>query len=241
MDANKFAPLYLRITDEIINRIKTGDLTTGAQVPSENEIRAMYKVSNTTARNALAELVKEGWINRKRGKGSFVSQPIINRDITRITSFSQNMERMGLNVSTRVLFKNRHLKRGNKLVIGGVEYVLDAPYLHIARLRFGDKVPITLENRYINLEICPDLENRDLSQSFYTLYEAVYGRVLLKARQTISAISIDAGTARKLDCRIGQPGFLVESVLFTAGERILDLESSVYRGDRYRFLIETTK
>lgn len=237
----RFVPRYLRIAGEIIARIKSGSLNAGDRVPSENEIRAMYQVSNTTARKALAELAKEGWIDQRRGRGSFVGKPFIDRNIARITSFTSNMEQMGLKPSTQVLLQKRCLERGKRLMVGGLEHILNAPYLHIVRLRLGNQIPIMLENRYINLDLCPDLESKDLSRSLFALYEGVYGCLLLKSRQSISAISIGEEAAGKLNCPIGQPGFLVEGALFTAKERLLELESSVYRGDRYHFVIDATR
>ncbi|NCS71628.1 MAG: GntR family transcriptional regulator, partial [Candidatus Aenigmarchaeota archaeon] len=53
-------PKYFKISQEIISRIESGELTPGAKVPSENEIIEQYHVSNTTARKALQELEKKG-------------------------------------------------------------------------------------------------------------------------------------------------------------------------------------
>jgi GntR family transcriptional regulator len=48
--------------------IQTGKLPAGSPVPSENEIIAKFQVSNTTARKALHELEKEGYVTRVKGK-----------------------------------------------------------------------------------------------------------------------------------------------------------------------------
>lgn len=238
--SERFVPLYYRIARDIITRIENGSLGSGDRVPSENEIRAEWRVSSTTARRVLSELVREGWISSEQGKGSFVGKPFINRDIARITSFTHNMEQMGLKPSTMVLMVKRCLGKEKSLTIGGQGYTLQVPYLHIVRLRLGDEVPIMIENRFISLEICPDLDCKDLSKSLFALYESVYGCTLLRSRQSVSAISIDRDIAGQLECPPGHPSFLVEGALFTSRNRLLELESSIYRGDKYRFLIDAT-
>jgi GntR family transcriptional regulator len=237
----KFVPQYYRIAQSIITQIENGALATGDRVPSENEIRSAYAVSSTTARKVLADLAAGGWISKVRGKGSFVGKPLIDRNIARITSFTRNVEQMGLKSLTLVLSQSVHLEKEVRMRVGDRDYILSPPYLHVLRLRLGDQVPIMIENRYISLGLCPGLESKDLSQSLFEMYEETYGCVLLNSRQSISSVPIDEQAAEQLDCAPGLPGFLVEGVLFTTRDRLLELEHSVYRGDRYRFVIDATK
>src|SRR6185295_7497857 len=65
-------PKYFQIRQDIIAMVRGGGLSPGSPVPSENEIIEKYRVSNTTARKALHELEKEGWVTRVKGKGTFV-------------------------------------------------------------------------------------------------------------------------------------------------------------------------
>lgn len=67
------APVHRRLHDELLERIRRGELRPGDRFPSENEIIAAYGVSSTTARRALYDLTREGFLVRVRGKGSFVA------------------------------------------------------------------------------------------------------------------------------------------------------------------------
>ena len=58
---------YISLIEE--NKVSAGD-----QLPSENEIASLFKVSRHTVRQALNYLVQEGWIYKERGKGSFYSR-----------------------------------------------------------------------------------------------------------------------------------------------------------------------
>lgn len=71
---NNYAPKYIVIKNYIIDRIKSGDLNTGDQVPSENELSKQFNVSRITANAAIKELSMEGIVERIQGKGTFVKE-----------------------------------------------------------------------------------------------------------------------------------------------------------------------
>lgn len=85
---NKKNPLYKQICERLKSDIENGVYRIDERIMSEPEISVFYNVSRITARNALEELEKEGYIYRIRGKGSYVcwEQPnemvISNRDST---------------------------------------------------------------------------------------------------------------------------------------------------------------
>lgn len=70
---NSFLPKYIQIKEEIAEKIRSGIFQPGTKCPSENEIIETYKVSNTTARKVLSELVYEGLAYKEQGRGTFVA------------------------------------------------------------------------------------------------------------------------------------------------------------------------
>src|SRR3954463_9204029 len=143
-------PKYFQISREIISLIQSGALSPGKPVPSENEIIEKYQVSNTTARKALHELEKEGWVTRMKGKGTFVRNNTVVRAINRIFGFTKNMTEAGRKPTTKLI--GFHLRNGDrKQTINGREYTMRGPFCEIERIRFGDKIPMMKETRYISL------------------------------------------------------------------------------------------
>ena len=69
------APAYKRIQYLLQRRIEAGELQPGDAVPSERELARIHEVSLMTARHALAEMEREGLVDRRRGAGTFVSLP----------------------------------------------------------------------------------------------------------------------------------------------------------------------
>ena len=235
----KKLPKYFTIAREIIARIRSGKLSPGMRVPSETEIIRSYAVSNTTARKALQEIAHSGWATKIKGKGTYVRQRDVLRSATRILSFTQNMIEAGRKPSTRLLHKEV-VREGYRATINGRLYSMKGPVLKIHRLRFGDGIPMMLETRYINLRLCPTIGKEQLEGSLYELYEKRYGCHLKEVHQMLSTVIMDAGVREFFNISEPLPGILVEGVTFVAGEIVLEMEKSVYRGDKYRFAVRAT-
>jgi GntR family transcriptional regulator len=232
-------PKYRQITEEIIARIKGGELQPGMRTPSEADIIAGYGVSNTTARKALREIEIAGWATRIKGKGTYVRQRDVVRSAQRILSFSRNMAEAGYTPSTKVL--HRHvLSEGHSSTINGRRYSMKGPLLKLHRLRFGDGIPMLLEVRYVNLSLCPGIQDEPLDASLYEVYERRYGLHLSEVHQMLSTVILDSGTREFFDLGEPTPGMLVEGVTFCGKEIILEIERSIYRGDKYRFAVRAT-
>jgi GntR family transcriptional regulator len=76
-------PKFQTISDEVIEKIKTGELQPGDKIPSENELIKNYNVSNTTARKSLLEIENRGWAKRIKGKGTFVLNRTVGHHLIR--------------------------------------------------------------------------------------------------------------------------------------------------------------
>lgn len=238
--SQQIIPKYYRISQEIISRIESGELTPGAKAPSENEIIEQYKVSNTTARKALQELEKKGIVSRIKGKGTFVLEPHIERQVTRILSFTKNMINEGRTPSTKLV--SLHLFEPEySLSVNNRKYLLQGPLCKIQRLRFGDEVPILFETRYISLKLCPEIHKMDLESSLYEIYEKEYGLQLHEVKQELSVMMLDKECMKQFGMVATVPAFKVEGVTFCGKELILEMEESIYRGDVYSFNVSAKR
>src|SRR5436305_53305 len=149
-------PKYFQISREIVGQIQGGAISPGSPVPSENDIIEKHQVSNTTARKALHELEKEGWVTRVKGKGTFVRDYTVVRAINRIFGFTKNMLEAGRKPKTRLT--GFHLRNADHTqTINGRVFTLKGPYCEIERIRYADSIPMMSETRYISLGLCPDI------------------------------------------------------------------------------------
>lgn len=70
------APLYQQLYNYILDEIKSGNLKSGDRVPSEKELAEKFNVSRITSKKALEKLMQLNFINRERGRGSFVAKEL---------------------------------------------------------------------------------------------------------------------------------------------------------------------
>jgi GntR family transcriptional regulator of arabinose operon len=73
IDADKPVPKYLQLKDIIKQYLKNEEYKPDQKIPSEHEFAAQFHISRNTVRQALQELVSEGFIYKKQGMGSFFS------------------------------------------------------------------------------------------------------------------------------------------------------------------------
>ncbi len=237
---NQIFPKYYQISRDIIANIQKGRLITGSQVPSENEIIEKYGVSNTTARKALQEIEHNGWVTRIKGKGTYVTNNKVERSVTRILGFTVNMNEAGREPSTR-LIQLKTLENNHTLTINRRQYVLRGPLCMIHRIRFADDIPMMVEKRYISLQFCPDIQEKDLEKSLYEIYENYYGLQLSQVDQKLSAVMTEPEEISYFDLVKPVPAFRVEGVTFCGKELILEMENSLYRGDMYSFSVKAVR
>ncbi|HNQ88350.1 MAG TPA: GntR family transcriptional regulator [Verrucomicrobiota bacterium] len=233
-------PKYFQISREIIERIQRGELSIGAPVPSETEIIERYRVSNTTARKVLHELEKAGWVTRIKGRGTFVRQYAVERAITRIFGFTRNMIEVGRKPSTR-LIGLRVRDEPHSQIVNGREFTMAGPVCEIERLRLADGIPMMKETRTISLQLCPDIQQRNLEQSLYSLFETEYRIHLTEIDQMLSAIMLEGPWLDIFKTPRPIPAFRVEGVSFAGKGLIVEMEDSVYRGDMYQFAAKASR
>ena len=92
-------PLFEQIFLNLKENIDSGSWKPGALLPTENQLTAEYGVSRITAKRALDELKRIGYIDRKRGSGSHVradfqmpAQQFSPKIVTLVLPFSEQLD-----------------------------------------------------------------------------------------------------------------------------------------------------
>ncbi len=74
IDRNSFVPLYHQVASMIKEQILSGQIKPGDKLPSESEMISHYKIGRLTVRDALKQLVNEGFLEKEQGKGTFCKE-----------------------------------------------------------------------------------------------------------------------------------------------------------------------
>src|ERR1700747_2334307 len=130
-------PAYKRIQGITLKRIESGQLKPGDEVSSERELARIHKVSLMTARHALAELEREGMVERRRGAGTFVAPPKIH--FNKLMSFSEQMASRSLPARSKVL--SCGIIDGEQEIAARLALPAQSRLVKIERVRHGANEP----------------------------------------------------------------------------------------------------
>ena len=222
--------------DRVLDLIE--GLGVGQAIPSERQLSAELGVSRLTLRAALDELAREGYVVRRRGSGTFVSEPKIAQELT-MTSFTEDMRRRGMEPGSRTL-SLEIVPAGARL--GRLLHVSPSePVVVAKRLRLADGETMAIETLHVREALVPGLEKRDLEgRSFYELLRERYGIVIAGGAQTIEPTVTNDEESAALGVPLHSPAFLFERVTHANGNEIIEFVHSIYRGDRYRLVTDLT-
>ncbi len=212
----------------------------GEQLPSERELCEEAGVSRMTARQAVAYLAREGVLSVRAGIGTFVAEPKLTHDALHLLGFTEQMMRQGGTVSSTVL--EQAVVTPPAAVATVLEMASGAQAVRIVRLRFADRVPLLLETSILPLSLCAGLEKEELaSHSLYTVLAERYGLHLHHARQTFQATVANEYERQLFGVGPGTPMILLEGVTFTGHGRPAEYFKALYRGDRFKFTLESQR
>lgn len=236
---------FLVISQDIIEKIQQGEFLPGDKVPSENEIISQYHVSNTTARKALLEIELKGWARRIKGKGTYVLNRTQDRHLLRTLGsigdtrlgFHEKLKAEGFEPKNIILEKTI-LNEGISSEINGKHFIIEGPTLKVHQLRYANDMIMKDETKYISLTLCPKINLLPTEISHYKIYEDKYQLGKLHITQTMGTDIFKPGDAENnFETTIPIPVFVLDSTILTSYDKVIELERSYYRGDKYRFAI----
>ena len=191
-------PLHHQVYLDLQVGARADEWRAGDRLPTERELAARYGCSLITVRHALGELVREGRIERTRGRGTFVLSPRIERDFAGVLSFAEEMQRRGLEPGHAGHHRPARSAPGETSALA-LRLQAGAPTVYLERLRLGEGEPMILEQARLPAHRFPGLLAHDLEQrSLYDVLAAEFGARVVRARETVEPVLLRAREARLL-------------------------------------------
>lgn len=217
---------YERISEDLSDRIETGEMNAGERLPGEEALARSYGVTRMTVRHALSSLVERGLIYRRHGVGTFVAEPSRRRrSLNRLTGFAEDMAEGSREVETRILAKEVVVPDADIAVELGLGAGAEVTFL--SRIRVVDGCPGALQNSWVPLGRCPALVRTELiDDSLYKTLETKFDVVLKYADQHISAVAAGAAEAKALDVKARSPLLRTERITRDDRDAIVELARS---------------
>jgi GntR family transcriptional regulator len=233
LDKNGFIPLYYQIQSALMEKIRSGELSEGDPLASEEELSRSYRVSRMTARQALHGLKTSGYAFSEKGRGTFVSKPKLEKNIMHLHGFTEEMRQRGMKPSSRVL--EQVVVEPTEDLIRNLNLQSDDKLMRLRRLRLADGIPMAIEESHIPLKQFPGLESIDFAKnSLYRVLRERFGVRVGYADETIEALPATREEAELLTIPNKSSVLSITRVIMTNQESPIEWACSRYRGDRYR-------
>lgn len=228
------SPLYVQLKRLIKLRIASGQLKAHDPLPGERQLMQAYGLSRTTVRQALGELVSEGVLYRRHGKGTFVAPRRLEQNLATLTGFVEELRERGMRPLVQVLSATvcpAPVEAASQLQIPPGEEVA-----FIERLISIDGEPLFLDRTYLVAPVGLAVLSTDLTkESIYAVIERL-GYPIREGTQTLAAVRLAGAEARLLRVRRGSPALFIRRVTYVnAVSPPIEYAEALYRADRYQY------
>lgn len=225
---------YQKISQDLINKIESQEIGTHTYLPSENELMKMYKASRDTIRKALDILLKNGYIQKNKGKGSLVLDvDKVSFPVSGVTSFKElaktingevvtEVIEVSLNPVDQIIKKELYMEQGN--------------YYKVRRIRKIDGERVILDTDFLNAEIVPGINTEIAKDSLYSYIENVLGLKISFARKEFTVIKASDEEKQLLDMLDYDLLVCVKSYTYLEDASLFQYTISKHRPDKFRFV-----
>lgn len=236
IDRETHQKLYLQLYEIIKKKIETGEWPISSQIPTEEELCKLFNVSRATVRTAITELVRQGYLKRQQGKGTFVFKSMVSEGLTMLTNLREYLFEKNLSFTTQVLARTVMTPIDD--LDRKLEISKDKHIIYIKRLRLVDNEPVLLQESYVPYHLCPLLLEEEIGhESLFDIFEKGYGIRITKVRVYAEILHLSQDEARFLGLTEGSPIILLTQY-FYSGETLIMYMRSLNRTNRFKLLLE---
>ena len=228
------APVYRQIQADLKEKITSGVYAEGAMLKSEKDLCEEFNATRMTIRQALNELVKEGYITRHQGKGSVVSAIRKSLGLLSLKGWTEvvaNSERHG----TTIMLEGPIVKKWEENFLYKLtEEELATGCIYLNRLRHADDSPFMIEHTNLpNFQLealvnTPLIDGSLFRTLFMTFQIDVVGQT-----QAIRAVAANKETAILLKVKPNTPILHITRRYETSKENYYFYSSIFCNTDKY--------
>ncbi|MGO4716947.1 GntR family transcriptional regulator [Bradyrhizobium sp. 2TAF24] len=226
--------LYQQIADRLRHEIASGQFEPSGRLPSEAEIGARFDVSRVTVRLALDALDKDGLIDRRKGKGTFVAGKEVRHELNVLRSFHETLRRQGLDATMRVTALRMVATPADLKPLFGAR---QRECLLLQRLHLIDGEPIALGRSHLPIDL-DGLSRAEIERRpTYAVIADFAGTPVVQARMELGAQIADVNLAKSLQTTAGAALLTMERTSYFRDGGCAEHSTFFVRPERYRFVL----
>lgn len=233
-------PLYFQLKELILDEIRNGNYKSDDLIPTENELSDMFEISRTTVRQAITELVQEGWLYRVKSKGTFVAKPKINQSFVQVLG-SFNDQILSSNRTPSTVLVEMKVVTANEIIAEELKLSPMDKVIYIHRIRYADDEPIVVVKTYLPHKKCSFvLENDMEKESLYPILAKQEDTQIFKIKRLIEAVDATTYDIKNLNVKRGNAIQQFISTGYNMFDEPIEYSIARYRGDRNSFEVVIT-
>jgi len=237
LDRMSPVPLYHQLRLRLEEWARSRPAGSDECLPTEAELSEIFGVSRITVRQALASMLTDGVLYRRRARGPiFLAPPKVHQRLTRLRGFfTDDLLAAGLEPSTRVLSPVERLPAdtfAERLQLDKSDTIFK-----VERLHEGSGEPMALQASYVPESVCPNLDRLDCSRSIFKLLRES-GRPIANA---IQRVRVRPASRREREVLIlGRQAEVIDVERLSVDPDGVPVEyfAAALRTDRYDFVME---
>ncbi|NQV50291.1 MAG: GntR family transcriptional regulator [Candidatus Marinimicrobia bacterium] len=244
IDKSSYIPLYIQVRDILKELINSGNLKPGDQIPSENELSTEFNISRMTVRQASQELLREGFINIRRGEGSFVNSVPHTQMLLKLEGFSSEMAKLGYRNHSRVMeIQKIESFDSFEMAYSGLSKPAGEPIIRIKRVRYVEETPFAIESSFLSYKTGRGLMEPRMNDdtSIYNYIEKELHIRLSRADHVIQPGLAEPEIAKLLEVEPGSPVLKLRGTTYSMTNKPIEYLEGIYRGDKYELKLVITK
>ncbi len=234
LDRDSYEPAYAQVVRILSQEIAEGAYRTGAQLPSESQLRARFGVSGMTVRRAINILVDRGVISASQGKGTFVRGLDMREAAFRLRE-RRDTPPLGPNAQVRLLqatILTADERVARKLGISSGQRVI-----YLRRLVFQPDGPVMYHREYMVYDPRrPTVEAELQITSLEGLLRGQSGQGLRRGDLAMDAVVLNQEEAQVLQCPEGSAAFCLEHIFYDFENHPVAWGWFICRADRYNLI-----
>lgn len=236
LESSSSIALYEQLKIIIKNNIMNKVYKVGEQLPNETELGRIYGISRITVRRALKELAKEGLLEIKQGKGTFVKGSKLNLKIMDLGGFNDALSDAEHSISTKILEKK--IIKATDEIAEIFELPEGFEVLKLKRLIIDDDEPLCIDIAYFPIDIFPGIYEKITDNvSTFNIMKKEYGAEMCKAYKEFSIVIAQKEFSDILNCSPTEPLFSVRKVIYDSHKKPIHFSDYYILSSRVKYII----
>jgi GntR family transcriptional regulator len=234
-------PLHLKISETIREWICVGQYLPGERLPSEYQLMEQFDVSRITVRRALSNLVHQGLIVSRHGKGAFVKeqQRVVYSLSSPFILFDEDMARQGLKNSIKnLVFQPVQASERVRQVFDLCDR--NSLVYWQKKLFSIEDVAVAMDVTYILSELGKEYASELKQKMTFSVLEQ-HGIPIERLDTTIYCRQADYETSQYLELTLGSPLLVYSYTAYTTYNKPIVYGKTLSCGDRLCYSVTLTQ